>query len=1187
MNTNSRNLLVIKASAGSGKTYKLALQYIRLLLFTTDENGKMIPRRKAAGGILNVHRQLLAITFTNKATDEMKNRIVNELYRLSQPGVESDYLAVFMEEARCDEDTVRRLARHALHELLFDYSNFNVSTIDSFFQTILRNFARELDRDFNYDIQLEEVYAVRVALHNFLLSLGQKGKPTQVDLWVKKYLRHMTHADANKRRWKFFDDGGDLLEFAKKINTELFRSRMDDIRRYLGGVDENGDYCSDFSRINAFQQRMHQVVENLETRLQQADEDLMTELRSVQDGLRGNRALCNALNAGGIKTDSLKGADETKIASQFKQDASVEPAVITRITNLVTQHFDLQSMIAFFRLVESHLGLLGMLGMIDMFLERYRHETNSILIGDTNDLIGLVLESGSDFVYERVGTTIAHYMIDEFQDTSTKQYENFRGLLRESLAAGNFNMLIGDAKQSIYRFRNADPAVFRDNVGVDFVNDICQPEVEPGKPKSDNFRSSPNIIEFNNLFFSFVSTCYPSMPAVLKTYEDVRQGMPDGINEKKVPGYVRVLTGNYSHLLDDDFIRSVFQQEGIAVEPGQELDALDVLPAYLMQLHQRFDWGRMGILVNSNSHGNKVVERILEFNRTAQQPINIISGDSLLLSNSSVVRRIVALLRFIDVSQFAPDDEIDDTDEDRVEDAHGKGWMLQRLNDQRLYAGLSRFIQAVSAYPDASPQENGNLLDDSMDDDDAPGNDGIQSSAPLLQSLLPSGNELSTLVSIVENIIAYFKRNQVNHADVDREAAFLLAFQDTVLQFSSMRNGGSVREFLKFWDEKKDSLTVNASATTDAINIMTIHKAKGLEFDCVVIPFANWELNGNDNEHAYWMPGDVFADVMNAMVPDEGGCDPAILPPLIDVPKKALVEAFEMGALKDKAHAFVEEQLTAVVLDNLNKTYVAMTRPRTELHMFADAGKHNDLKPMLQQFAQQHDDITPMLTDDGQETGWFEYGEISSRQDIDAKRREEPVTSELVTLARYPVNDIPLEVNVRLDHASSSSIDAGIRLHSLLSRIHDRDDVKSVIDQAVKHGTITNDPDDPCSLDNVNAHVCRPILTDGTRVAAWFDPANKVYSERTISTAVPPSLWNDDGIENLRPDRIIRRPDGQILVIDYKSGKRDDKKYLRKLNCYIDRLRRVFPDAPIAGRIWYTQLDLILNENGQQLPMDL
>ena len=233
---NRHNLLVIKASAGSGKTYRLALEYIKHLLFTTSEDCDHLVPRRAPGDSrpLNAHRHLLAITFTNKATDEMKQRIVAELYRLSQPGVKSNYLKDFMQESRLDEASVRMLARQALNELLFDYSNFNVSTIDSFFQTILRNFARELDRDFNYDIQLDEDYAVRVAVHNFLLSLGNESKPTQLDEWVKDYQRHMIRGEAEKKDWRFFNDSGSLNKFAKQINSELFRTRMDEIRAYLG-----------------------------------------------------------------------------------------------------------------------------------------------------------------------------------------------------------------------------------------------------------------------------------------------------------------------------------------------------------------------------------------------------------------------------------------------------------------------------------------------------------------------------------------------------------------------------------------------------------------------------------------------------------------------------------------------------------------------------------------------------------------------------------------------------------------------------------------------------------------------------------------------------------------------------------------------------------------------------------------
>ena len=1189
---HSRNLLVIKASAGSGKTYRLALEYIRHLLFTTDdERNGLVPRRAPGDSRpLNAHRNLLAITFTNKATDEMKQRIVAELYRLSQPGVKSDYLEDFMQESRLDEPEVRSLARQALSELLFDYSSFNVSTIDSFFQTILRNFARELDRDFNYDIQLDEDYAVRVAVHNFLLSLGNEDKPTQLDEWVKDYQRHMIRGEAEKKNWRFFSENGSLNTFAKQINSELFRSRMDEIRAYLGTVDEQGHFRSDFSKIRSFKQTMHEAVQRANDEI----EDGLNRLRELLAPFDGvlKYALKNWYVKGELVplTDALAGADEEKIRSQFTKGNVPDDTTVTAIHQQVSKHFADRNLADFFQHIEDNLGLLGMLAMIDLFLEEYRHETNTILIGDTNELIGTVLDSGSDFVYERVGTTIAHFMIDEFQDTSTKQYENFCGLLKESLSVGNFNMLIGDAKQSIYRFRNADLTVFRERVGEDFAanitdgrnHDASQPD---GGPASTNYRSSRNIITFNNKLFEFLRDVFQDRPPVVGTYADIEQGMPADIDDK-APGYVRLMAANYKRLTDDERVRAALP-EGFAVPEDKDVDVLAVLPGYLLKLHERFDWGRIGILVNAHSDGDKVVDCILDYNKhTTGEKIHIISGESLLLNNSPIIRRIIAMLRFIDISQFcSADEEADDTDDTDEQDDIRRRMARKRLSDRRLYTALSEFIKAVAANPDASPEENGELLRQSLeavDTGSAGSREDEQPMAVTLEQLLPPTGELTTLVSIVETIIAHFKRGD-GSGDVDREVAFLLAFQDTVMQFSSQRNGGSVREFLKFWDEKKNTLAVSSADGGDAINIMTIHKAKGLEFDCVLIPFAKWEMDGNTQEKAYWLPREDFLEVMQHPLFDGLACDPDTVPPLLHVGKTESVELTRAGVFSGNTAAFVNKQVDDVLIDNLNKTYVAMTRPRTELHIFAGGG-NNTIAPLLTEFADSSGVMAPCADVDG----WYELGTPLTREQMTAMCKQEPATGiGNAAITGYTVNDIPLQLRVRVEHASSGSIDAGLRLHSLMSRIHDRDDVDRVIDDALKHGVITTgDPDDPCGIDSVNAHVRGPIMDPATHIAAWFDPANKVYSERTITTASD-TIWAEDGIENVRPDRIVRRPDGTMLIIDYKSGQRDDKRYLRQLNRYISKLRLIFPDTPIAGRIWYVPHNLILDETGKTLDLRL
>ena len=1204
-----RNMLVMKASAGSGKTYNLALQYIKHLLFQTDENGQVKPRRQSDDTrLLNAHRLLLAITFTNKATAEMKDRIVKELYKLSQPGVKSDYLAGFMQLSGLTEARVRDLARQALSELLFDYSNFNVSTIDSFFQSVLRNFARELDRDYGYDIQLEEDYAIRVAVHNFLLSLGKEGQKSQVDQWVKEYQRHLIRGDVEKKRWKFFDDGGELLEFAKQLKTELFRSSMDDIRDYLGECDDTGHckrpFMSDFSRIRAFKQRMNQLVK-------QADEALKASLADLHRLLEpyGSQQLLKNTFKTWYQADELKPFStrilttiaQGKLDNQFVKSANVDTAVVEEAGNMIKRQFSIQTAVAFLQDIEDNLGLLGMLAMIDVFLERYRHDTNTILIGDTNELIGAVLDSGSDFVYERVGTMISHFMIDEFQDTSTKQYENFKGLLLESIANNNFNMLIGDAKQSIYRFRNADPLVFREKVDNDFRNDIYQPPVQPGEPSSVNYRSSRKIIEFNNALFSFMRERFADNAAVATTYRDVEQGFPANIDTAKVPGYVRVMFGDYSRLLGEPTIAASSLEGGAVDDGGAEsdgkanegqegdVDVLTVLPGYLLQLHERFGWGRMGILVNSNREGNAVVECILNYNQqTEGEKINIVSGESLLLNNSPIIRRIIAMLRFIDISQFAAaeDDDNDNEEESQPADRQTRALLGQRTSDQRLYAAMDTFIKAVTATEGTDADANGKLLVQSLADQPDAGAAGGMDHAEMLATMLPSGYELTTLVSIVENIIARFKDDPSSWRDVDRETAFLMAFQDEVTAFSSQSGGGSVREFLKYWDEMKGRLAVSSTNQGDAINIMTIHKAKGLEFDCVIIPYGKWYLIDNgQNFERYWMPKADFGDMLKSLPIGDCPVDDSIVPPLVSVFKNHLVKLNELSGLQGNAARFLDKQWTDQMIDNLNKTYVAFTRPCTELHIFAKptgkAPAEQLVTGLLRDFADNGGLMVPVA--EAVDADWREYGVQSSREELEALRPVSQDGTVTEDIGGYRVAPVPPGIKVRLDNASSGRIHAGIRLHSVLSRITDSRDVDRVIADALKHGVITRDADDPCGIDNVNALVREPIMAGKGAVATWFDPANKVYSERTITSAGS-SLWDDGGIENLRPDRIVRRPDGQILVIDYKTGdQRRDKKYCGQVQRYIDKLRAIFPGTPIAGRVWYTTLGVIVDERGQAL----
>ena len=935
-------LLVIKASAGSGKTYTLAQLYIELLLLRPGRHGRLELRQNPG-----YHQHILAITFTNKATDEMKRRIVSELYQLATDARRSPYYTHF--QALCTPQALAGLqqaARQALTALLMNYSQMKVSTIDSFFQSILRNFARELDRDYNYEVQIDEEFAVRSALHDFLTSLGRDSQRRDgnrhdariIEDWVREYIQGNVEQAEN---WNFFYNA-QLADFAKNINTELFRSRLSEIRDYLSRPDGQGQRQSDLSRIRAFKQQLVKIRNHYKTRYTNDFNDvlpaIMQRCNIEEIHLSGNKPLCTfvlraRMATGVAPTDALRGVNAANLAQQFKgkfvPTEQAQAEILTMIDNLLTA-YDTWKL---FAAMVNNVGLLGLIGEIDLSLEQYRKDNNVVLIADTNELIYRIVTSQRDavpFIYERVGTWINHFMIDEFQDTSHKQYENFVPLLDESLAQGtdNFNLIIGDAKQSIYRFRNADPSLFRDQLNSDFAQKGLRLNTLP-----TNFRSLQAVVQFNNRWIEQLLRHYGcgdsqtiAADLVMRTYEPTQRESDYQQLISKLPpahpqGCVRVLTQS---------------PDG---KPYTNELALAELPDYLLELHQRLRWAQIGILVNTNKEATAVVQTILDHNKhCAEQPasrIAVTSEEAMQLQNSPVVRRVVSLLRFVDMVQYqVQDDAAEDTGGETAAPDTGAS---RKLSEQRLCQVLGEFVAAMARQGESDAAATGSILDQCFAAHDqattGSASKKMQHYANELTHLLPDPRtHLLTLTSIVERIIERIIGGDSTH---EGETAFLLAFQSCVVDFASRTSGGTVREFLRFWDQKREKLTVASASGEDAVTMMTIHKAKGLEFDCVVIPFAGWEMNDNSKETLYWLPRECWLSQQgNSLLAGVPGVEPndELLPPLIPI-KKAF--ARELARRQGILTHFLDSQRADTLIDNLNKTYVAFTRPRMELHMFA------------------------------------------------------------------------------------------------------------------------------------------------------------------------------------------------------------------------------------------------------------
>lgn len=1152
------NMQVIKASAGSGKTYTLSKRYLEEMLFVN--HGGTLELR----GFKDYFEHIMAITFTNKATNEMKKRIIDELYKLAKDVNNSDFYKNEWKNKCSQEalDGLQQAAKDCLACILFRYSDFKVSTIDSFFQSVLRNFARELDRDYNYDLTLDGDYAAAVAAHKFLLSLGHDvertgKKNTTVIQWVKNFISDNVN---DNKSWNTIFGTSDysLAKFAAKINNEFFREHMPALRQYLTG-DTEGKGLEKITRLTAL---LKKKAEEYEERFNDTD-DWKKRFRAkcasiglVEANMWKGRLLSNLYNKGTASESSLRNSAQAckeSIFTKIKPDDKINNALCPFFREMLWNYDCWQLLNDIVR----KLSFVGLIGELNKKLEEYREETNTVLIADTNELIGKVVESSdTPFIYERIGTWINHYMLDEFQDTSSKQYSNFKPLIDESLGSGNANLVIGDSKQSIYRFRNADPKLFREQIDKDFSSEIDKHTLDT------NWRSHQSIIDFNNEFIGHFLDYFTGYPKLEKTY------MPDGAGEQ---GYKQKISGPKSKK-PAGLVRVKFGYKGTDEEnPDNTFPDVDnvapVLIEDLKEMHKRFAWRDINILVNKKKDGEVVVSSILDYNK--QHPddmIPIVSGELMRLDQSTAVRRIMSMLEFIDLTSFTLREDNDDpTEVDKDIKATAN---KRRMKQQRQFRVFEMFVERLVNNENIMPDEAGRVLEECFAEVDQIAQkdqtEQMKAYAKDLNDRLPDQRtQTMSLVNIVETLI----KKSIKADEREKENIFLQAFLNCIVDFASKRNGGTVREFLAYWEQHKEKLTVPDSGDSDAIKVYTIHASKGLEADCVVIPCANWELDNNKMDKDYWIDGNDWLDnggskFLNKIFPD--GWDKDLIPPILSVSKSKLRAMKTHGYFENICNSQDEDLL----IDNVNKTYVAFTRPRKELHIYSVSDPKNkdaqttSINNILEDVIRNK--MSGFHTDDQFQ---YDLGEpYTGGKDPGSKEEDEKYTN--LPMPVYFVSEKQVEVSLPDDNESARQI--GKRLHLLLSRINYCNQLEKALSYCERRGIISS------ADEKWNTQYLRKFLGEKLQsepFASWFALDNKVYNERPLLVQV------DGNKEFRRPDRIVKRPDGTYIVVDYKFGNRSDetdKRYTRQVKRYTDALART-TDAPVKGYVWYVTEDAIID----------
>ena len=479
MNENPQ-LLVYKASAGSGKTFTLAVEYIKHLI-----------RNPYA------YRHILAVTFTNKATTEMKERILGQLLGIWLNDKDSSpYLAKLTEELQMDEKDIRESAGKALNFIIHDYSRFRVETIDSFFQSVMKNLSRELELGANMTIELDNTTALSEAVDSMIEKLDRN---SPILHWLLDYIEERIQED---KQWKVANE---IKGFGKNIFNEEYIEKGKELRKTL----EDKDCIKNYRRtLKALEEEASEQMKGFAEQFFGILEINGLSIDDLNNKKKGIASYFNKLMEGNTSDKILNATVEKHLESAENwatKACSKRNAVIalanSELIPLLKEAENFRSkndkIITSCKLSLNHVNNIRLLTSIDEEVRHLNYENNRFLLADTNALLHNIIREGDpSFVFEKIGTNIRNVMIDEFQDTSRMQWDNFKLLLLEGLSQGADSLIVGDVKQSIYRWRNGDWNILnglKKTLGAFPIQE---------KTLKANHRSEANIVQFNNEIFT-------------------------------------------------------------------------------------------------------------------------------------------------------------------------------------------------------------------------------------------------------------------------------------------------------------------------------------------------------------------------------------------------------------------------------------------------------------------------------------------------------------------------------------------------------------------------------------------------------------------------------------------------------------------------------------------------------------
>lgn len=1047
-------LKILQASAGSGKTFSLTAHYLTLLLSGDTK-----------------YREILAVTFTNKATEEMKTRIMEVLkgFATGDRAVDDYRALVLQAHPDLTPDTLQQKSTQIYKRILHDYSRFSVSTIDGFVQKVIRGFAFELGLDSGYVLEMnfEKV-------KNDLADRLDKQLDSRPGLlsWIIDLALDRISNDIS---WNYRTE---LTDLAGEIFKERYQPFDSAIQRLLPHTDLDALF-SRYSR------------------------DTKKQLKDFEEQISCLAAQAQELFASsGISTDQLKGksrsplnhlqkiadGDLEKLSSLEKlidePEEWAKPGIAEALYEALNpvlrqlQQAYTEGLPGYILAQAFHKNLyyLRLMQEMAVLLKAYREESGNLLISDAQQLLKGITGDDDDnpaFIWEKTGSRYKHFLFDEFQDTSANQWGNFRPLLKNAMAeAGGRltdHLIVGDVKQSIYRWRNGDWNILhqqaKKDIGGTLVTDASLEE---------NYRSTANIITFNN-------TLYRALPIMMQ--QQLNQLIDDQSANMQLQewwqerGFNQIMTSVYSEAQQKTTPRTA---EGGAIDihvmktaaDGTALNKTSFKTAALQQMvgtlqrlmleEQRYQPGDACVLVRSNAEAVAVVDALMEAG------IKVISGEALLIGSNTAVKIIMDTLM---VMAGLPENTA-----------------LYKANCMSLYAELEgRKVDPAQLF---------DLKDKRLDD---------------LGGVLPETLCLhwrswmqQPLPELIEKLIAAYGLNLPAQS---AHLPYLFALRDLAGTIGRQGEKG-ITAFLKYWEEEGGRKTLPASESTDAVQVITIHKSKGLAFKVVMIPFCNWDINGKINT-VFWVPaaGTPYHE-------------------LESIPLK-----YTAGLGQSSVAIPYYEELLYNQMDALNMLYVATTRTKEYLYISC-MGKKTDTVSTI------GDLLIRMIGDQLNEDGQFLVDEPVARKAGGGSA--EGHRAEVISLNAYPVSDRLQAVfsddlkRKELDLVGSNTAGrAGSILHEVLARAADSGELEPVLSAMLTEGFFRRE-----ELDD---------FRESALAVFGHGPLQELL--RSSQEAINEKSIIDSNGKSYRPDKVLIAGD-EVIVIDYKFTRQQHRSHIRQVHGY-------------------------------------